>query len=107
MPHYTQRLDYRRQLISRFKDRKVIIHERLLNRKFVEFSWPFAYENWMLSIIENEQTASLNATHDMRLFDKYRDTCTAFIGIQIYDYSTLPDRYFKFADTLSRYEILE
>ncbi len=105
--HYHKRLGYMRELITTYDNQKVILSEKHLDKQYIEYSWPLAYEIWMLSTIERGRSTSITATHDIRQYDKCHDTTHAFVGIHIHDYNTLPSAYFIFQDTVSSYKMIE
>jgi hypothetical protein len=104
---YTERMNWFRTTMKKFEGQKTIISENDAPMKQLLFSWPSAYECWMLSTIETGHTSSLVVVDDLQKLIPYKDTTSAFIGIQIYRYQDLPSRYFKFNDTLTSYRIIE
>jgi hypothetical protein len=104
---YTERMNWFRTAMKKYEGQKMIISEKDAPMKQLLFSWPSAYECWMLSTIETGQTASLVIVDDIQKLIPYKDTTSAFIGIQIYRYQDLPSRYFIFKDTLTTYRIIE
>ncbi len=104
---YTERQNWFRHQISTYEDEKVILSEKSVPMNQLLFSWPSAYEIWMLSTIETGKTASIVVVDDLNKLKLYQDTSNAFIGIQIYPYHILPSTYFNFQDSIHSYNIID
>ena len=104
---YTERINCFRTTMSQYKGQKTILSEKHVPMNKLLFSWPSAYECWMISTIETGQTVSLVVVDDVQKLIPYKDTTTAFIGIQIYPYKDLPSNYFSFKDTMTSYFMVE
>jgi hypothetical protein len=105
---YTNRINwYRSTMKKNYQGQKVILTENQVPMKQILFSWPSAYEMWMLSTIETGITSSIVIVDDINKLIPYKDTTNAFIGIQIYPYNKLPSNYFHFQDSINSYIIIE
>lgn len=105
---YTARIE----LLQRFLDRtgktpKMIISERHFPMDTLMMSWATPYEIWLLSTISSDSTRCVMITDNVKSMHHAKNLRWHFVTRWgVYEYSTLPKKYFKFRDTLP-YVIVE
>ena len=104
----TNRLNWQRTFLAKHEGKKLIVHERHAPMDTLMMSWGSAYEFWLLSTIETGETASIAISNNIDSLitppGKIKSFITEYGG---YPYAMLPERYFKFTDTVSTYEVIE
>lgn len=105
---YSARLAWQRSLVHKYEHQKVILGQRAFSKDTLLIGWSSPYELWLLSTIEQGQTASITITEDpARIAATAGADKRLFVpAFQSFSYSSLPPRYFKFQDTTSTYQIV-
>jgi hypothetical protein len=104
---YTNRLNYLRQIVATYGDKKTIIDENRLDMQYVQMSWALCYEVCLLSEIEKGKSASIvadNANNNLSWAANKNKTFVATFGN--FTYPELNARYFHLNDTLSIYRLI-
>lgn len=105
---YSDRLDFLRQYVGRYKDQKVIIDAKLVPAHKILMTWASPYEFWLLSTIEQNATASIIMHENIAEITWAAEKRKAFLPTWgLFQYQDLDPRYFKFTDTTSGYRIIQ
>lgn len=106
---YTHRLNWERDFLAKNMDKKIAIEEKLIPSGTPYFMvWGTPYEFWLLSTTENGRSASIifsNNIKDIEWALGERKSVLTTWGT--FPYKDLPNRYFKFQDTVSNYTLLK
>ncbi|MEM8583683.1 MAG: hypothetical protein AAGF87_05410 [Bacteroidota bacterium] len=101
---YSGRIDYLRQVMnetSTSEQKKIIAPEQLFSMEILKMTWATAYENWIISTVESDETRSVFLTDNIAgqywTGDDYNHRFITVFGA--FDYSDLPNRYFIFSDS--------
>lgn len=104
---YTARLDYERQLLNEYGDRKVIINATQKDKDVLLMIWGTPYEFLLLSESERQKPASIiiDDTPELRFWSGSQKQ-TFVVNYNLIPYSELNHHYFQVPDTTSIYTIL-
>jgi hypothetical protein len=103
---YTARLQWQRNFLQQHGHRKMIVDTRSVDTSLLQMTWGTPYEFWLLSTMEGNRSASIIIdTHprDRQWTDEKRTHLV--VNWNIFPYSELNPKYFRFADTVTGYEI--
>ncbi len=103
---YSQRLQWQRNFLQQYGDRKMIVDTRSVDTSLLQMSWGTPYEFWLLSTMEQGRSASIiidNRPADRQWTNEKRTHLV--VNWNIFPYSELNPKYFRFADTVKGYEI--
>lgn len=105
---FTNRLDWERSFLKQHGNRKMIYAANRVPADTLQMIWGTPYEFWLLSTIEQGNTASIiiDDTPGKRMWASGLNK-TFLVNWNKYDYRQLDPRYFHFADTVSTYLIIE
>lgn len=102
---YTTRLNWNRQQITKAgnEHKKLILPASMAPKDIVLQTWGTSYEIWLLSTMEQHQSASVIVEERPGEFDWAIPNRKSFLTKWgVFDYATLTPKYFRFSDT-SRY----
>jgi hypothetical protein len=99
---YTERLNWFRKELS-LTSGKVIIKEQDVPIKILKLTWGSAYEFWLLSTLETNQSRSVIIEGIPHEFDGENNKKVFLTKYGAYDYDQLNKKYFIFNDTVSLY----
>lgn len=103
--YYYKRIEIYSDLIKNHKHQKTMLPEKELPKPYLLFAWPSAYEVWMLSTIQHQQTASLVFISDSLYYRQSVMPNKQFRGLRNYPYDSLKAPYFIWTDTVSSYSM--
>ncbi len=104
---YTDRLNWQRSVLAQHRHEKVIIQSNILPMDKVLMTWCSAYEFWLLSTIEQHQTASVVIVEYVSKVMWMKDQKQAFVTeFGFIPYQELTPKYFSLPDTNTSYNIL-
>jgi len=105
---YSERLQWQRSYLAANGDKKIIADSKKANAGILPMLWGTPYEFWQLSTIEQGRSASIIIDEDPPHRDWARDKRRAFVvNWNVFDYSELDPKYFRFTDTTTGYIIEE
>lgn len=105
---YTLRLNWEKDFLANHKHEKLIVDQHLVPMGILQMIWGTPYEFWLLSTIENEQTASLIIAEDANTLEWTTHSNNEWLSTWgTFKYNDLPRRYFKFSDSISNYRIVK
>jgi hypothetical protein len=105
---YTARIDWLRGFISQNKNVKVLASSKIAPPHTILMTWATPYEFWLLSTVENNQTASIILSEDPSSLLWGTEHAKGFLTTWgLFDYNTLNPLYFKFQDTASNYKFVQ
>ena len=101
---YKARLAWERDFLARNPHIKMIANAQQANAGILQQLWGTPYEFWLLSTTEQGESASVIIDEEPHRRDWARKRNKTFIvNWDMYPYSTLNPRYFKFTDTVNGY----
>ena len=104
---YTERLAWERSFLVQNFGKKIILSEKKFPPYLLGNIWGTPYEFWLLSTVEFNKSASIMIS-DIPDNYSWANTNSNFITTWVpYKYSDLPKQYFRFSDTVSKYEIIK
>ncbi len=105
---YSARLNWERKYLAINGDKKLIVDSKIVPMDTLLMEWATPYEFWILSTIENDKTASILITDKMDESFGDRGNTKAFLGPWggVW-YRDLPSQYFRFADTVTSYDVVK
>lgn len=104
---YTERLSYLSEILTKYKNEKVIIDDEKFDNQKLLMSWGTPYEMWLLSTVKNKQTASIVLHYNPDELVWATNNSKAFLtSWGLFDYNNMPKEYFIFKDTVSVYKII-
>ena len=105
---FTDRLRYLRSLTKKYGHGKFIIAENRVDKSKLRMTWASAYETWLLSTIENGRTSSILITDNVPSIQWAAEKKDHFVTMWvIFQYSSLPRRYFPLDDQSSSYLVVQ
>jgi hypothetical protein len=105
---YTARLNYYREILKEYGEKKVVINTEHTNMNLIMMEWGTPYEFLLLSECELNRPASI-IIHEQPKNVEWARGCknVLIVNWNIFPYRELPQRYFKFSDTTTGYYIDE
>jgi len=106
--HYTTRLNWERRFIIKNETRKLILHTEYVPMNLLEQSWCAPFEFAILSSIERPYSSSHYISYDLNNIPNYkkRSSNTILSDFEPVPYFDLPQNYFHFPDSISKYLIV-
>jgi hypothetical protein len=103
---YTTRLNYYRQIIQEYGEKKVVMDTKNTNMNILMMAWGTPYEFLLLSESEHNRPASIIIDeHPERLKWAEGHKSEILVNWNIFQHKDMPKRYFHFTDTTTGYEI--
>lgn len=103
---YTKRLNYERAYLQKHAAHKIIAQAVNADTVVLQQLWGTPYEFWLLSTAEQNKSASIIIDDDPMHRDWARHKRKEFVvNWDIFPYSTLNSRYFRFTDSVNGYII--
>ncbi|MBS1783092.1 MAG: hypothetical protein JSS78_08495 [Bacteroidetes bacterium] len=105
---YKERLVWLRTFLQEHRKEKLLLDKSQVPTKMLVLLWGSSYEFWLLSTIENGQTASLIITNDANALEWGTHKGNEWLSNWgAFPYKELPSNYFKFSDSTSTYKIVK
>jgi hypothetical protein len=105
---FKERLNWERNFMQAHSNEKLLIDKTQVPADKLVMIWATPYEFWLLSTIENGQTASLIIAEDANSLEWGTHSNNEWLSTWgAFKYSDLPKRYFKFSDSISNYRIVK
>ncbi len=106
---YTDRLNWEKDFLAKNINKKLVIDERKVPIDKLIMTWGTSFEFWLLSTTEYGKSASIIITDHLDQFEASAGLENkAMITVwQTWPYTKLPEKYFKFSDTVSAYTVIK
>jgi hypothetical protein len=105
---YTRRLNWERAFLKVNQNKKLVIYEPRVPMDTLMMTWGTAYEFLMLSEIEDHKSASIIVINNIPQYDwAFGQTSSLIVLGDVYRYAQLPQKYFQFTDTVTKYTLVK
>lgn len=105
---FKERLNWERAFLQEHKNEKLLVDKSKVPADELMMIWATPYEFWLLSTIENGQTASLIIAADANALEWGTHSSNEWLSTWgAFKYRDLPKRYFRFTDSSSNYRIIK
>lgn len=104
---FKERLNWEREFLQAHMNEKLLVDKTKVPENTLMLIWGTPYEFWLLSTIENGQTASLIIAEDANALEWGTHSSNEWLSTWgTFKYSDLPKQYFRFKDSSSNYRIV-
>ncbi|MBS1775564.1 MAG: hypothetical protein JSS64_04710 [Bacteroidetes bacterium] len=105
---FKERLFWLQTFLKQHQNEKLLLDKSQVPEGKLIMIWGTSYEFWLLSTIENGQTASLIVSEDANALEwGTHNTKEWLSNWGAFPYKDLPSNYFKFTDTTSAYKMIK